>query len=272
MASSVAIGLYDDQNAAGRTAIELIGSVVVAGADVTITSVLVTVAGAVQASYEFSRASGAITIPAGYIDSTSTAPSLRLARGPSALAIVASMTLAAPAPAAPPPAPPPPAAPPPPVVFFGVNFSGGGTTDAVDLQLILSLPGPAASAPALEPPLAVLSCVGHAEASAGTGIFAEAAIGFRVVIDGLPAGFPSTVAPALEVVPPLEIPWPEMRLPWPEFPRLPFSTARRIRIPAFSAAIDPLPVRVGWKAIDLSVDSAGATTVHFQQLTLSGAP
>jgi hypothetical protein len=28
---------------------------------------------------------------------------------------------------------------------------------------------------------------------------------------------------------------------------------------------------VGWKAIDLSVDSAGATTVHFQQLTLSGA-
>ena len=231
MAEDVVVRLYDTVSAP-RVAIELGGTRPGAGGDVTISSVTVT---APSGATKY-QATGSVLplIPAAYIDQSQGASDLRLQSGPSPRTIpigLAFTTAGAKK-----------------VPFFDRNFDVKG---GVDLGLVLSLPGPAAGPGG--PPLAVLTGRGTIDVSSGAAAFAQVAIGFRVVIDHVPAGFPSAALSVLELELPGEIPWPALRLPWPSFPALPASP---LRIPAL--------------AVELAITADGTVTLHVEQLQIEG--
>ena len=145
--------------------------------------------------------------------------------------------------------------------FFGKTFDA---TSGLDAELVMSIPAVGGSGNINDPFLA-LTCRGRVEVGAGP-IFAAVALGFRVVLDDIPS-IPSLAAPALELELPGDIRWPRMRLDWP-FPKLP-DFAPSLRLPAFSIGLDSVPVRVGWKSIDVTADS-NQLLVHLEQLRLTG--
>ena len=245
MAESVTIRLYDTQGGAARVAIELGGTRAGPSTDVTVASATVTT----PAGATTYQAAGAVKplIPAAYIDQAQGAADLRLAAGPA-----------------------------PATIPIGLAFSTSGTTtvpfldrgflvgDGAELTLVLSLPGPAAGVAA--PPWVVLTGRGAVAVAPGSATFASVAIGFRIVIDGPPA-IPSAPLAAIELELPGEIPWPPLRIPWPDFPKLP---PFPIRLPGLSVGLDALPVRLGFKAVGLSVDAGGIVTLHVEQLQIDG--
>ena len=266
MPGEVTILLYDDQSSA-RTAIEIKGSSPPTGTDINLENVVITAAGKPQS---YSVTGGAVRIPAKYV--TGTDPkAMQFQRGDVPLTVSARLTFQAETPGGTTPAPGPGPAPAPPVSvpFLGTNFSVRTTGVGFELSLRLNLPGPAGTSTP-EPPLATLTCRGLVELAPGSSTFASAAIGFRVGVVSLPVSFPSKTTPRLEVILPGDLSWPEIQVPWPQFPNLPqLTNASKLRLPAFTVPLDPLPVRLGWKAIDLSVDTAGGLVVSLIGLNLS---
>jgi hypothetical protein len=265
--ADVTIRLYDNGAAgAGLVAIALTGSRSGPGADATLTAVVVTLAGAAPQTYTVAGAVGnQATVPATYLDDTNGPGDVRLVRGPGRRTVTADLII---------PDPPTPASPLPSWPFFGRNFAASDPRGGIELTLVLNLlakPPSVGPAPVvLEEPLAVLGIRGHVEVSPGAGVYASAAVAFRVVIDRLPT-FPSRNTPDLVLGLPEGIPWPDVRIPWPRFPTLPgLSSAVPLRLPAFSASLDPLPVRVGWDKIELTLDSSGKLLATVVNLTLAG--
>ncbi len=250
MAENATVRLFDNQGTADRRAIVLVGTRPGAGGDVTLQSVVVTRPSATPETYSV-VGTGPVppVVPAAYLDETNGAGDLRLRRGSAPGTVAAALTFSAATPTAP-------------VIFFGKAFDAAG---GVDLRLVLGLPGPPVAG--AEPPVASLSCRGSVEAIAGGTIFSAVPLEFQVLFDDLPSVFPSQGTPGLALGLPSEIPWPSLRLPWPTFPNLP---TLPLRLPAFSISLAPLPIRAGWKAIEVGIATDGVATVHVEQFVLEG--
>lgn len=251
MPQAVTIRVYDNENTTVPIAIAIRGDQSAAGSDVTVASVAVTV-GTTTVVYLRSVTS-TLTLPAAYLDQSHGPADIRLQPGPLPLALTAPLS------------PPTSGAT---AEFFGLIFASTAPQGGLSLELSLMLPGSAAGVAAPENPAVVLSCCGRVQLAA---LVAEAAIGFRVVFDTLPQTFPSTSAPALEIGLPEIFPWPDARIPWPDFPRIPGLTVSPIRLPTRTFDLAPLPLRIGWKAIEIApVPSDSGILVTIRDLTVSG--
>ena len=243
MAENVTLGLFNDE-AINPAKIVLSGTRAGAGADVTLVEVVISLPGSVAIAYSIIADGNTPPVPAEFIDEVNGPSDLRFKPAGLGFSLTARLTVAAAGD----------------VPFFGRSFE---STGGVDLRLEVQLPGTSAATPA--PPFAVLTARGRIQVA--TGVFASVAFDYRVVIDDVPTSFPNSVRPAFEVVPPSELPWPVQRLPWPGFPQLP---AFPIRLPSYTFDVAVPPLRVGCKAIDISVAGDGTVRVHVEQLGITG--
>jgi hypothetical protein len=125
--------------------------------------------------------------------------------------------------------------------IFGRTFKMDG-----DLKATLTIAIRGASDASGAPAVSIQFC-GRVDVS-GAGAFAPAPFCYIFRMDDFPAAFPASL-PSLDIAPPdLGFRLPKVSLPF-DLSALPLT----FRLPAFSAALDPLPIRVSYKAVDMEL-------------------